>query len=292
MEAYSSWSSAPVLPLSERGAQTDVLQVRKVEGLGPVKATINKSPRGSIPGESFTGSSLPSRNIVITIGLNPDWNLWTVEKLRRLVYSYFMTQLLVRLVFRSDDDFPPVEISGYVEDVVPDIFAKDPVMQVSIICPDPFFTAVEPSLVTGIASVGSSQLKGGHSATVLDIDENGGMTLDYQGSIETGVNVKLVYASGANASRVSIQVGNAAQQYFRVTGVVTPTKYLVMNSIPGQKYVQNVEMGSGLITNLLSKVEEGSSWPTLQPGNNYLQVSADAGTQDWEFFFYERFGGL
>lgn len=283
-----------MLPLSERGAQMDLLQVRKVEGLGPVKANISKSPRGSISGESFTGSSVPSRNIVITLGLNPDWNLWTVEMLRRLVYSYFMTELQVRLIFRSDDDFPPVEIFGYVEDVVPNIFAKDSEMQISIICPDPYFTAVEASVVTGIASNGAvpAQVKGAKSATVVETTSEGGITLDYQGSIETGVNVKMVYANGVNASRVSIQVGNAAQQYFRVAGVVTPTKYLVMNSIPGQKYVQNIEMGSGLITNLLSKVEEGSTWPTLQPGNNFIQVSADAGEQDWEFFFYERFGGL
>lgn len=272
----------------------DLLQVRKVDGLGPVKANISKSPRGSMDGEAYTGSSVPSRNIVLTLGLNPDWNLWSMEKLRRLLYSYFMPKLLVRLVFRSDDDFPPVEISGYVEDVVPNMFSKDPEMQISILCPDPYFTAVEPSTVSGIASNGEvpATVKGGSSATVVEVDEDGGMVVDYKGSIETGVKVKLTYASASNASEISIQVGNAIQQYFRVAGVVTPTKYFLLNSIPGQKYVQNVEMGSGLITNLLSKVEEGSSWPTLQPGTNFIHVSADAGVQDWEFFFYERFGGL
>jgi hypothetical protein len=65
-----------------------------------------------------------------------------------------------------------------------------------------------------------------------------------------------------------------------------------MNSLPRQKYVQNVDTSSGIVTNLLSKIQEGSSWPVLEPGVNEFSVITDAGLQDWELTYYERFGGL
>ena len=47
-----------------------------------------------------------------------------------------------------------------------------------------------------------------------------------------------------------------------------------------QKFVQNIDIGTGVITNLLSKVhiQEGSSWPILQPGENDFSVITDAGS--------------
>jgi hypothetical protein len=68
--------------------------------------------------------------------------------------------------------------------------------------------------------------------------------------------------------------------------------YFLMNSLPGAKYVQNVGIGSGLITNLLAKVAGGSTWPTLQPGVNDFSVITDAGVQDWQLTYFARYGGL
>jgi hypothetical protein len=59
-----------------------------------------------------------------------------------------------------------------------------------------------------------------------------------------------------------------------------------------QKFVQNVGIGSGVIGNLLSKMQEGSQWPIFQPGENEFSVITDQGGQDWELTYFERFGGL
>lgn len=61
-----------------------------------------------------------------------------------------------------------------------------------------------------------------------------------------------------------------------------------------QKFVQNVHIGSGVIDNLLSKIQiqEGSEWPILQPRENTFSVITDKGVQDWELKYFERFGGL
>ncbi|HEY7417968.1 MAG TPA: hypothetical protein VH593_22490, partial [Ktedonobacteraceae bacterium] len=211
VRAYSSWQTAEILPLDENGRiETDLLQIRDVTGLGPVDANINTSPIGSIDGESYIGSNVSSRNIVLTIRPNPDWKTWSFERLRRLLYTYFMPKMLTRLVFETDE-ISPVEIFGYVETFEPVIFSKDGEMQISIICPDPYFTAVEPIVVTGLSSP--------DGATPMEIH--------YNGSIEAGINVQVTQTflereegqpelQAATPTLISIQVGDPLLTYFRV----------------------------------------------------------------------------
>ena len=276
LEAYSSWESAPILPLSDNGREeTDLIQIRNIDGLDPVKAAVNTSPFGSVDGVAYTGSSVASRNIVITLHPNPDWHDWTFESLRRLIYSYFMPKQLTRLVFTSDD-IPPMEIYGYVESVEVNPFVKDVQMLVSIICPDPYFTAVTAALITGDTSDGTHPIE-----------------IQYDGSIEAGINVEVLMASNPAPTYIAIQVGEAVITYFRVAGSVDATKYFLMNSVPGAKYVRNVAWNTGVITNLLSKLQTGSQWPTLKPGSNDFSVITDTpGHQQWQLRYFERRGGL
>lgn len=277
VKAYSSWRSAPTLPLDSGGrAETDLIQIRNINGLDPVKASVNTSPFGSVDGASYVGSSVLSRNIVLTLHPNPDWDLWTYEKLRRLLYSYFMPKRPTRLVFYSDDMIP-VEISGVVEAVDVNIFSKDPELLVSIICPDPYFTALDPIVLTG------------QSGTNPDVE-----LIEYNGTVETGILVKVTKSTDASPTDIAIQLGDPRITFFAVKAVLESALYFEMSSLPMQKYVQNVNIGSGVITNLLSKVhvQEGSLWPTLQPGENEFSVITDIGAHDWELTYFERFGGL
>ena len=273
VKAYSSWRSAPTLVLDPTGRlETDLIQIRNIDGLNPVKASVNTSPYGLVDGASYTGSSVLTRNIVLTLKPNPDWNTWTYEKLRHLLYSYFMPKLVTRLVFYSDDMIP-VEIYGVVEDVSVNIFSKEPELLVSIICPDPYFTALDPTVITGV---------------------NGEVeTFDYNGNIEAGIVVKVSYVSGSPTT-IGIQLGEPKVTYFGVNATVGETEYFEMSSIPMNKYVQNINIGSGIIDNLLSEVylQEGTLWPMLEPGENEFMVVTDSGVQDYELIFYERFGGL
>jgi phage-related protein len=276
VKAYSSWASAPTLLLDQDGRpETDLVQIRNIEGLEPVKASVNTSLFGSVDGAAYTGSSVSSRNIVLTIHPNPDWHTWKYEDLRKLIYSYFMTKKPVRLVFYSDED-SPVEIFGIVESVDNSIFSKDQEFNVSVICPDPYFTSLDPKVITG------QSIRSGGAPRVVT----------YNGSVETGIRVKVSFSSGAAPTTIGIQVGDPKVSYFNVTATVGSTLYVDMSSVAMQKYIQNVSIGSGVITNLLSKMQEGSKWPLFEHGDNNFSVITDQGVQDWELSFYERFGGL
>lgn len=276
LEAYSSWLDAPTLALSDAGREeTDLIQIRAIAGLDPVKATVNTSPFGSVDGVAYIGSNVTYRNPVLTLHPNPDWNNWSYESLRRLLYRYFMPKLETRLVFYSDD-MPTVEIYGYVEDATVNQFSKDPEIQVSIICPDPYFTAVTPTIVTGQS----------------DRDNTSPAVIQYNGDIATGINVEVTRVSDPAPTSVGIQIGDPSASYFNAAASVDSATYFAMNSIPGNKFVQTVSLTSGVTTNLLSKIQEGSDWPILQPGQNNFSVITDKGVQDWQLTYYERYGGL
>jgi len=278
VKAYSSWQSAPVLLLDENGrAETDLIQIRNIDGLTPVKASVNTTPLASVDGASFSSTSVLSRNIVLTVHPNPNWGTWTHESLRRLLYSYFMPKSLVLLQFYSDD-MPDVGIEGYVEDISANLFSDDPEYLVSIICPDPYFTALEPEIVTGQAI---------HEMGMFE-------TIDYNGSVESGIHLKVTYTSGASPMEIAVQIGDPAITHFMVETSVDATNYLELSSVPMDKYVRNVDLDTGVITSLLSNVhiEEGSNWPFIQPGENHFHVITDEGEQDFVLTYYERFGGL
>lgn len=276
VKAYSSWQSAPTLLLDENGrAETDLIQVRNIDGLDPVKASVNTTPFGSVDGESYVGSSVPKRNIVLTVRPNPDWDLWTYSQLRRLIYSYFMPKRPTRLVFYSDD-LVPVQISGIVESVDNNQFSKDPEFLISVICPDPYFTALDPIVLTGQANA------------------EGPTIVEYEGSVEAGVYLKVTAVNPPDPTGIIIQIGDPVITYLDVAASVDNLKYFELSSVPMQKYIQNVNLLTGVIDNLLSKthIQEISSWPMLQPGDNELFVITDEGTQDWELTYFTRFGGL
>jgi hypothetical protein len=275
VKAYSSWRSAPTLILNPDGQpSTDLIQITNIDGLDPVKASVNTSPYGSVDGASYIGSSVLSRNIVLTLRPNPNWDTWTYEKLRRLLYSYFMPKQLTQLVFYSDD-LIPVEIYGIVESVSVNMFSKEPELLVSIICPDPYFTALDPTVLTGLDNVVTP--------------------VTYNGNVAAGILVKVSYTSGTAPTTIGIQIGDPKITYYGVTATISDTKYFEMSSIPMRKFVQNVDINTAVIENLLSKVyiQEGSLWPTLEPGDNeFVVVTNQTGVQDWELTYYERFGGL
>jgi Phage tail protein len=259
-------------------AETDLIQLLNIDGLEPVKASVNTTPFGSVDGSSYVGSSVISRNIVLTLRPNPNWDDWTYESLRRLIYSYFMPKRSTKLEFYSDD-IPPVGISGIVEGVDVNVFSEDPQLLVSIICPDPYFISLDPMVVTG--------------QTIREGDAP--IQIEYEGTIETGVYVQVTDAANTQPDFIWVQIGDPTISYFKVDCTINSDLYFEMSSVDMQKYAQTVDLTTGVITNLLNKVHvvEGSAWPTiLKPGTNDFSVITDAGTQDWTLKYYERFGGL
>lgn len=278
VEVYTSAQTVTVLPLAEPGrAETDLLQVRDIQGLDPVKAAISTTTYGALDGVAITGREVPSRNIVLTVHPNPDWTSWTPETLRQLLYSYFMPKSSVKLVFTSDE-IGVVEISGEVESCDANPFSKDPEFIVSIICPDPYFTSVNSLIVSG-------------ETIVPDDFASGKVTVHLGGNIPSGIELTVL---ASDPWFWYTQIGNPQLSFFHLglSGTGADPQNLDLNSRPKQKFVRKFTSGGGIVTNLLAKILAGSVWPTLQPGNNDFAVMTDVGGEAWMLRYYERYGGL
>jgi hypothetical protein len=280
MEVYNPIADAPQLPLGGFGPNNDPIQVLNIDGLGPVKASITTTPLATRRGELYQGGTTGVRNIVLTLGLNPDFVEYpSMATLRQILYRYLMPEQKTKLRFYSDE-IPPVEIEGYVESFDPNIFSEDPQVVISIICPDPDFVS-EATILTG---------------TVTELLE--GPEFEYIGSIPTGFELKVESSDAKPSFNGQLMVGlsqpGLSDQYFFVDPVLIDASQYFSMSTAKPKRVRTLSTdGFGTPpTNLMPNIV--GVWPLIQPGQNTINVTTaaeDVG-QNWTLAFFSRFGGL
>lgn len=279
LEVFTAGVSAPPIPFVEQAASLDFIQIKKIDGLGPVAAVVNTTQYGSIDGEALDGTFTPKRNIVITAALNPDWGTYTYEDLRQILYSYFMTENQVRLRFTSTH-LAPVEIIGIVETCEPDIFSRDPEFQISIVCPQPYFVGVNLTTVQGV-----TQAFAAPTDTIVT----------YEGNTDVGFMVDILLPSGGTAFTGEARVSNKTPslQLAIVNSIsVSTTQFFRYNSIQGSKSVKQIATPSGVQTSILGKLAGGSNWLRLHKGDNKIQVLTATAGLTYSLSYYAKYGGL
>lgn len=264
------------------------IQIRGIDGLGPIKASISTTPFATGRGGLFQGASIDNRNIVLTLGLNPDWAEQTVASLRNLLYRYFMTGAWTRLRFLSDD-IPTVYINGVVESFEPNIFSQDPEMQVSIICNKPDFIDEATTLVNG-----STIPISGVDFTDLDFESlvhANVEAVDYIGTAPVGFELRI--ETTYTGDLVFFNAFPDGYQYMKLTGVVIDSSQrFELNTIRSLRGVFNVALpGEDDMVNILAKMDKNADWPEFWPGANKMAVYASS-TLAWTLGYLNRFGGL
>ncbi len=144
------------------------LVITSIEGLGPVKATINMTEIPSADGSIYNSSRLGKRNIVIKALFT---HASSIEEARYLSYRYFPVKQKITLEIETDTRTGTVE--GYVESNEPDIFSKQSSFQVSILCESAYFNGAD-----GIRS--SFAISDGHGDCYVNLTEgvNNGVSID------------------------------------------------------------------------------------------------------------------
>lgn len=278
MEVFSANPSAPELPLAGFLPSTDPIHIRNIDGLGPVKAEFTSTALATGRGEVHQGDSVGKRNIVLSLGLNPNWADQTMSSLRQLLYRYFMPQIWTKLRFFSDY-LPTVDIEGVVESVEPNIFSQDPEMQVSILSHKPDFIGIDAVVYYGVVDNGTTELE-----------------IDYIGTVDTGFELRInkSFSNPEYTGPVTVVMKSPVEpQTFEVaSAVVNATKYFKLSTIPNKKRVQNVSVVDASVTNLLGGLSDASVWPKIIPGKNIFSVAASENDQFWTMAYFNRFGGL
>ena len=169
----------PILGVTPKSS----LLILKVTGLNPPDRNLfigDYSQDGGI----YQGRRVGTRNVVLTIDLNPNPALGeTVSGLREALYKAFIDPQVdgdyLKLLLR-DDANREIYLVGYCEKFETEIFDSSTLCQISMLCPDPYLRDNQDSLVT-------------HPSGLADFP------FEYQGSAETGFVVRIYVTATTDA---------------------------------------------------------------------------------------------
>lgn len=233
------------------------LAVGSIEGLGPGKAVVASASYGLFDGGYISAMAYGIRNIVFNlIPLDSP----SVQENRYKLYSYCQIGKQVELSFQFDwTNGPWFTIDGIIESVEPTIFSKNQAIQVSILCPQPFFESWK-GLQTAKISYPSSTI------------------ISYEGSVRTGY-VYTLTAKGTVSGTFYLDHGPGRQRIdLRLLDSTNNTKMesgdqITISSLDGDKFARYRRKSSGATFNILKAMQSSENFLYLSPGDNTIRYS-------------------
>jgi Phage tail protein RIFT-related domain len=248
--------------------------VREITGLDPVNATLTSSSMAQIDGAQFQNARRDTRNIVIKLGLDPDYSEQTVASLRSNLYNYLMPKENITLQFEIDGNYV-YTCAGQVETFENAMFSADPEIDISILCYDPDFYFISTSEVD-----------------VETVDGTVQTAIDYPGTSDTGFIFSMTLTDDLPDGFALYNTPPANENQSLVIEASLLTGDIVtVNTIQGQKSITLNRAGNE--SSLLYALQIGYTWLFFHKGVNYFRASADAedpipGT----IIYTSKFGGI
>lgn len=249
-------------------------QVYDIEGLNPPKAQINTSNIAGIDGTKFNSSKLEPRNIVIYIKLNGN-----VEANRIYLYSFFPTKEYCKIYYKNNSR--DVYIEGYVETVEVTSFTNNEVMQVSILCPAPFFRGIDEIVDDISKAIGKFEFPfaiNENAPIPFSTIDNSRITDVYNNSeVETGVIVEVNVRGAVN----SLQIKNTETgESIKLNHNFIKNDKIIINTNKTQKSIKLIR--NSIETNIFTSLQKGSTFFQLEIGDNYFSYIVNGSTSDDE----------
>lgn len=224
------------------------LTLAPVRGLTPPPANINTTPLATKDGSIFNSSAMQNRNIVLTLYPRQE-----VEATRVNLYKYFRVKQYIKLYITTS--LRSVWIDGYIETMDGDLYENPQKMQISIICPDPYFKDTEQTVVSISDGTGSIE---------NDSDD------------ETGVVIELNATGAVSTPTIT---NETTGETFTINTAMAEGDKIVLNTRRGEKSLTKIAADE-TTTNIINAMDPGSDWFNLIPGENTFSYSAAAGAEN------------
>lgn len=258
-----------------------------VQGLTPPAVNVNTAKAGIIDGTFFNSATMEQRNIVITVILNGD-----IEGNRQKLYRIFPRKTPCVIYFKNENR--DVKIKGYVETLEGDLFSQRERMQISIICPRPYFedlNTIYAELAQNLAVFEFPfSIEIDEPVPISEITDYPICEIVNSGDAECGCVIDIDVHSAIQGLKIA---NTSTQQFFYLDTAFVNHDRVRINTNSGQMGVTR-ERG-GTVTNILNSVGEGSTWLRLSPGTNYFTYTIDDGnTEDVDISFVATilYGGV
>ena len=261
--------------------------VISIQGLTPTATTINTSIAGNIDGSFFNSARAEARNIVITVDLRGD-----IEGNRQRLYTLFPRKKEITLYFKNKNR--DVKITGWVETLEADLFVQREQVQISIICPRPYFQGINSpvNLVDDVQAL----FEWPFSISADDPVEISAQTstAEYSyinaGDVETGAVFTLDI--GGNVTGLTL-ANNTTGAFIGFNYSFSSGDVVTIDTIQGELSAKLLHNGTE--TNLLNYLTSGSTWVKLVSGVNVISYSVSTGSADDVICYFTAptlFGGV
>lgn len=275
------------------------LIVQSIEGLGPTKATINTGETATMDGSLFNSARASNRNIVIALAL---MFAPTVEDSRQKIYKYFPVKKRIRLDFETDRR--SVYTYGYVESNEPAIFSSQETVQISVICPDPFFYDINPTMV-GFYSIEplfefpfSNESLSDSMLELSRLRLDSRINLSYSGDSDTGLKI-VIHFSGSvkNVRLYNLTSGHSisinTDKVSDISGEALKNgDEIHISTISGDLYAKLLH--DGQFSNIIGSLEKNSDFFKVSNGDNIIAFTVDEGENNLtiNFIYRNAYGGV
>lgn len=253
-----------VLTLSQNETQWQILSIT---GVNPPQAQVNLTNIAGLDGSRFNSSKLGTRNLVIMLRLNGN-----VEENRLTLYRFCRTK--DECTFYYTTESRNVKIKGITETVECDLFAQGEIMQISIICPYPYFSAID-DIVTEFSKeiplfTFPFYINMGAPIAFSLYSEDGNMNVFNNSETETGIIIKIDVLAAINKIVIS---NNDTSEAMTLNYSFATDDQIIINTNAGEKSVTLIR--SGASTNLFSALDIDSEFIQLRVGDNRFSYSVD-----------------
>lgn len=216
-------------------------QIASIQGLAPAPALVNTSTVVGSDGVRLNSMRIEPRNVVITIKLNQP------ESARRTFEQLAAPKSNVRFWYSAGDR--SVYIDGVVETFECDLFSAAEIVQISILCPDPYFKD--------------------RATQAVEIEPSTGGSIVSLSNIPTGIICRATFS--AQASSFTLTNVNASK-HITVDYAFDVGDILMIDTRLRHKAITLTRSGSTV--NIFGSLQDGSELFTVRSGQVLLQYSA------------------
>ena len=235
-----------------------------ISGLTRPDTTVNTSS-GVSDGEYYNSSRVGMRNIVIDVLLRGD-----IETNRQRLYKIFPLKTACTVYFKNYNR--DVKIKGYVEVLDGDLFVEQEQIQISIICPQPYFESLK-TLYMELSKIMRLFEFPFCITEPIPFSEKRNLPLcSILNNGDTTCGVILTISISGEVTNLKIY-NVATQQFFGLNYTFQENDQITLNTQSGQKNISLIRDGETI--NLLGYMQAGSSWIQLATGINNFTFSAD-----------------
>ena len=259
---------------NEKGEKLELTNNRNydvldVSGTSPPTAAINTSNIVGIDGARFNSSRVQMRNLVLTLNIHHP-----IEQNRLILYQFFKVKRWVKIYYKNSHR--DVYIEGYVETFENNPWTQLQQPQISIICPQPFWLAVDETLIDFHKSEALFEFPFSIPEAGIEFStiSKSGTSIVNVGDIETGGIIQ--FHATTNQILNPVFYNRTMQTYFGVDFDMYQGDIITVNTMQGQKSVTLLR--SGVTTSILSKRKAGSTWVQFEAGENEVAYGSDEGS--------------